>query len=184
MNSLVRGRSEARKFLLGPLCIFFCYLYKNYLRMGKSEDYAKGWAPSSALGLLIGPMRWFLEPINYLCDLATNQKYGSYTDAGTYLFLAVIFIVGMVGSAFLKNNHSKILEELSDLSVPRLPILLFLNLSFGLPLLIIPVALYGDHFSLATAFLVTYYTSFYLVYFRRLLSRNGEPNEFKGEVGG
>src|SRR6185437_9336755 len=77
MNKLIRKESGFKKFLLGPLCVFYYYFYENYLRMGRPESYAKGWAPFSAINLFLGPLSLLIIPTN----LFNNYVVKNYVES-------------------------------------------------------------------------------------------------------
>lgn len=171
MSNILRAKSGIKLFLLGPLCLLYFYLYTNYLRMNRPDDYAKGWAPTSAVGLLLGPVMWFAACISRLFEFI-NLHAEYLPNIGGVMWLATLIILIIYGSSFLTRNHIGIMEEMSGINVPKIYKLLFIVITFSVPLMIIIVGFGKHHFSNATIGIIIYYSVFYFLYFRNQLRRN------------
>ncbi|WP_139351386.1 hypothetical protein [Rhodanobacter sp. B05] len=169
MNKLIRKNSGLKKFFLGPMCVFYYYFYENYLRMGRAESYAKGWASISAINLFLGPLSLLIIPVDLVNNFAAKNNMVYLRDGGEILFLILAFSLMFLGNSLLRRNHSFILASMTGINLPELPVILSVVLLFGMPLIMIPVTLYKNHAIYAFIFICFYYSAFYVAYFRRLL---------------
>lgn len=165
MSNILGVKNGFRHILLGPLCILYFYLYNNYLRMSRPEDYARGWAPTSAVGLLLGPIIWLAMCLNNLFELI-NADAQYFPSIGGAIWLTTLIILMFCGSSFLRRNHINILKIMNGVIVPKLSILLFVVIAFSVPQMIIVVAFGKYHFWNASVTIVIYYLTFYVLYFR------------------
>ena len=168
---MIRDASNVKKFLLGPLCVLYCYFYKNYLRMGKSEDYAKLWAPTSAVGSLLGIIFLFIHPLDIICNYLMRETNALAPEGCGIIYLSFFLLLVIIGASFLRRKGHKILIDMNDVNIPKIPILLCVALLFILPPVLISISLGKYHFYLASALIAIYYTAFYMIYFRRVLKR-------------
>jgi len=170
--NFIRGRGALRRFLLGPLCVLYYYHYKNYLRMGRTESYAKFWASSSATIVLVGPYLW----VGILAERALGLVYsGAFIDLpqkkGNLIIIGIVFVIGLLAIYMLDRKRLLILSELSGMQLPSIPVALIIIIFFGVPLMLITAGLGKYHFLLATILMVAYYSLFHFAYFDRLIRR-------------
>jgi hypothetical protein len=180
MNSVIFRFFNLTRFFFGPLCVFYYFFYKNYLRMGRSEAYANQWASTSAVSSYIGILLWFIKPLDLIyAFLAQKTGYKSF-NMFEFFYLGVMLFVIQAMARFLRKNHSSIFMNLSNIKLPKVFVIVSIILLFALPASLIFVALGKDHFWAATALMVFYYMVFYFIYFRRLLNQ-GSPFRRPGQ---
>lgn len=168
MSSILRTKSGIKLFLIGPMCLLYFYLYTNYLRMNRPDDYAKGWAPTSAAGLLLGPVMWFAACVSKFLEFI-NIHVEHLPNIGGVIWLATLIAFMIYGSSFLARNHIDIIKKMSGVTTPNIYSLLFIVITFSVPLMVIIVGFVKNHFCNATFGMIIYYAAFYFLYFRSRL---------------
>lgn len=172
MANYIRGRGVLRRFILGPLCVLYYYHYKNYIRTGRTENYAKFWASSSAATVLIGLYLW----VGIMVERVLEFSYsGAFTDLpeemGKIVILGVVLFVGLLTINILDRKRLIILSELSGLPLPEVTTALMIIILLGVPLMLIVAGLGKYHFLSATILMASYYSLFHFAYFDRVIRR-------------
>ena len=172
MANFICGRGALRRFLLGPLCVLYYYHYKNYLRTGRTEQYAKGWASGASSIALVGPYIWAAVAIQRSLGLIDKVNFGNIMSDKSYTIMIVTIIsIYMILAYMLDWKRVTILNELDAIRLPSIPIVLAAIVFFALPLLLIVAGLGKYHFLLATVLMFAYYTLFHFSYFDCLIKR-------------
>lgn len=172
MTNFIRGRGALRRFLLGPLCVIYYYHYKNYLRMGRTEQYAKRWASGASSITLVGPYIWIAAAIQRVLGLVDKGTFGDIMSDKSYILIIATGITSYMILAYILDwKRVAIINDLGAIRLPSIPRVLAVITLFALPLLLIVAGLGKYHFLLATVLMFAYYTMSHFSYFNRLIKR-------------
>lgn len=183
MSNLFRKCGFVKRVVLDPLYILYYFHHANYIRMGRTERYASGWAPISAVSLFFGLFIWFIAPVDFIFNLLISSESGEFLKkfiSGKEFFMAISICIYISMVIFLRKRRHEIISKFHYVKVPALPLLILILLLYAMPFMVISIALSRDHFFVSTALIVLYYVIFYMIYFQRLIeSENKEIAKVK-----
>lgn len=164
---MFKMRSLFKDFFLFPFWIFYYYLYCNYLRYGRSREYANSYAPMVTASLfLLGPAIWFIKPINVISDFIAEKNGLMNAGVGKASFLVFSFLAYMFLCSYLRRKHNKIMNYLESLCQPGVGHIFVVTFLYFFPFYL-TLATINNYFFLSTLFILVYQIAFYLFYFSR-----------------